>query len=74
MLLAAANLTWFTVALRAGGDALEVGGGAAAPALTGIALAVAACVGALSLAPKVVRWIVAVVLAVNAVRHYKKHN
>ncbi|WP_210505667.1 Trp biosynthesis-associated membrane protein [Naasia sp. SYSU D00057] len=63
VLLAAANTPWFTVTLRPGGDPIEVGGAAAAPALNGIALAVVACVGALSLAPKVLRWITAAVLA-----------
>ena len=62
VLLAAANTLWLTVTLRAGGNGIAVGGTAAAPALNGVALAVVACVGALSLAPRVLRWILAGVL------------
>jgi hypothetical protein len=64
LLLAAANAPWLSVALRDEGGVLEVGGAAAAPALNGLALACIACVGAAALAPRVLRYVLAGILAI----------
>ncbi|WP_210481383.1 Trp biosynthesis-associated membrane protein [Naasia sp. SYSU D00948] len=64
ILLVAANAPWFTVALRDDRGTVEVPGSAAAPALSGLALACIACVGAAALAPRVLRYVLAGVLAV----------
>lgn len=63
MLFAAANAPWVTVALRDAAATLEVRGADAAPALSGLALAAIACVGAASIAPRILRYVVAAVLA-----------
>jgi hypothetical protein len=67
VLLAAANATWLTVGVRDAPDAVAIAGSDAAPALSGIALAAVACVGALSIAPRVLRWVLAGVLTLLGV-------
>lgn len=63
VLLAAANTTWLTVTLKEAAGSVDVTGAEAAPALNGLALAAVACVGAASIAPRVLRYVLAAVLA-----------
>jgi uncharacterized membrane protein (TIGR02234 family) len=63
VLLAAANTTWLSVTLKETAGAVDVSGGEVAPALNGLALAAVACVGAASIAPRVLRYVLAGVLA-----------
>jgi hypothetical protein len=61
--LVAWNAPWLTVTLSADPVALEVRGASAAPALSAIAIACVALAGALSIAPRVFRYIAAAILA-----------
>lgn len=63
VVLVAWNAPWLTVTLFADPTALEVRGASAAPALSAIAIACVALAGALSIAPRIFRYVAAVILA-----------